>query len=79
MKKKHTFCGDVLPWIFLIVVAGILALEIWEIVAQLQFDGQYLTWRFIPIWQERSIVIRGDSFDEISISLKNCGRQCKVA
>lgn len=50
MKKKHTFCGDVLPWIFLIVVAGILALEIWEIVAQLQFDGQYLTWRFIPIW-----------------------------
>ena len=40
-------------WIALLIglfVALFVALDIWQFIVQIRYDGQYITWRWIPLW-----------------------------
>lgn len=40
-------------WIIALVITILLisiAFAIWEVVAQIKYDGQFIEWRFIPLW-----------------------------
>lgn len=38
-------------WVLLIlIVAGIVGFEVWEFIVQLNYDGKFIQWRFIPLW-----------------------------
>lgn len=51
MKKFLNWLSDIYPFIIIVLLAVILVVfSIWEIVAQINFDGQYITWRWIPLW-----------------------------
>lgn len=51
MKKFLNWLSDIYPFIIIVLLAVILMVfSIWEIVAQIKFDGQYITWRWIPLW-----------------------------
>lgn len=51
MKKFFNWLSDIYPFIIIVLLAVILMVfSIWEIVAQIKFDGQYITWRWIPLW-----------------------------
>lgn len=51
MKKFLNWLSDIYPFIIIVLLAVILMVfSIWEIVAQINFDGQYITWRWIPLW-----------------------------
>lgn len=51
MKKFLNWLSDTYPFIIIGLLAVILVVfSVWEIVAQINFDGQYITWRWIPLW-----------------------------
>ena len=51
MKKFLNWLSDTYPFIIIGFLAVILVVfSVWEIVAQINFDGQYITWRWIPLW-----------------------------
>ena len=51
MKKFLNWLSDTYPFIIIGLLAVIFVVfSVWEIVAQINFDGQYITWRWIPLW-----------------------------
>ena len=50
MKKFLNWLSDTYPFIIIVLLAIVLVVfSVWEIVAQINFDGQYITWRWIPL------------------------------
>ena len=57
MKKFLNWLSDIYPFIIIGLLAIILMVfSIWEIVAQINFDGQYITWRWIPLWIKQYVI-----------------------
>ena len=57
MKKFLNWLSDIYPFIIIVLLAVILMVfSIWEIVAQIKFDGQYITWRWIPLWIKQYVI-----------------------
>lgn len=57
MKKFLNWLSDIYPFIIIVLLAVILMVfSIWEIVAQIKFDGQYITWRWIPLWIKTYVI-----------------------
>lgn len=57
MKKFLNWLSDIYPFIIIVLLAVILMVfSIWEIVAQINFDGQYITWRWIPLWIKQYVI-----------------------
>lgn len=57
MKKFLNWLSDIYPFIIIVLLAVILVVfSIWEIVAQINFDGQYITWRWIPLWIKQYVI-----------------------
>ena len=51
MKKFLNWLSDTYPFIIIGLLAIVFVVfSVWEIVAQINFDGQYITWRWIPLW-----------------------------
>ena len=57
MKKFLNWLSDTYPFIIIGLLAVILVVfSVWEIVAQINFDGQYITWRWIPLWIRQYVI-----------------------
>lgn len=40
-------------WVVLLIILAIavlVALDIWQVIVQIRYDGQYISWRWIPLW-----------------------------
>ena len=57
MKRFLNWLSDNYPFIIIGLLAVILVVfSVWEIVAQIKFDGQYITWRWIPLWIKQYVI-----------------------
>ena len=57
MKKFLNWLSDIYPFIIIVLLAIVLVVfSVWEIVAQINFDGQYITWRWIPLWIKQYVI-----------------------
>ena len=57
MKKFLNWLSDIYPFIIIGLLAVIFVVfSVWEIVVQIKFDGQYITWRWIPLWIKQYVI-----------------------
>lgn len=57
MKKFLNWLSDTYPFIIIGLLAVVFVVfSVWEIVAQINFDGQYITWRWIPLWIKQYVI-----------------------
>ena len=51
MKRKNDWLSILVCVISVLVLLAFIAFVVWEVVAQIMYDGQYIEWRFIPPWE----------------------------
>ena len=57
MKKFLKWISNNYPFIIIGLLAIIFAvINIWEIVIQIKFDGQYIKWRWLPLWVKNYVI-----------------------
>lgn len=51
MKRKNDWLSILVCAIAVLVLLALVGFIVWEIVAQIMYDGQYIEWRLIPPWE----------------------------
>lgn len=51
MKRNDDWLSILVCAIAVLVLLAFIAFVVWEVVAQIMYDGQYIEWRFIPPWE----------------------------
>lgn len=49
-KKEKDVPSTLMCLLALALAAALVAIAIWEVVTQIRYDGQYIEWRWIPLW-----------------------------
>lgn len=51
MKRKDDWLSILVLVIAVFALLAYIQFIVWEVVAQIMYDGQYIEWRFIPPWE----------------------------
>lgn len=51
MKNKEDWLSILIGAISVLGLVAFIAFIVWEVVAQIMYDGQFIEWRFIPPWE----------------------------